>query len=109
MPSPLLLEQFARLVGRPELLRRLGLPPAAPLPIAMTEEQRAAACALAGERAEQIGRALLAEAMALDDIQDAAAARSYLDERLAALAALVPPDAGAAIRAEFGATAARWG
>jgi len=109
MPSPFAIAQLARIVGRADVLARLGLPADAPLPAALTDAQREATRALAAERAPQIAEALLVEATALDDIQDARAAVAYLDERLAFLAPLIPDDARDAIRARYLAVAAAWG
>lgn len=109
VPSPLVIQQFGRLVGQRDLLAQLGLPADGPLPDALTDAQRERARALARERAPHIGEALLAEAMALDDIQDAAGAITYLEERLAFFGAVIPDDARAAIRDAFRAVAGRWG
>ncbi len=109
MPSPLVIRQFGRIVGQDDLRAALGLPREASLPDTLTDEQRDGARALARERAAQIGEALLAEAMALDDIQDAAGATAYLEERLAFFSAVIPDDARAAIRDAFRAVAGRWG
>ncbi len=109
MPSPLVIRQFGRLVGTADLHAQLGQPADAPLPDALTDEQRERVRALARERAAQIGEALLGEAMALDDIQDAAGAIAYLEERLAFFSALIPDDARDRIRDAFRAVAGRWG
>lgn len=109
MPSPLAIAQFARIVGRADLLRQMGLPPDAPLPDRLTAEQRERARRLAQERAGPIAQALLEEAMTLDDIQDAAGAVAYLEERLTFFAALLSDDVRAAIREQFQAIVGRWG
>ena len=108
MPSPLAIAQFARIVGRDDLLTQLGLPSGAALPDALTDAQRGRARLLAAERTDQIAGALLEEAMALDDIQDTAGAVAYLDERLAFFSTLLTDDARAAIRDRFIAVAGQW-
>ena len=108
MPSPLVIAQFARIVGRDDLLAHLGLPTRAALPDALTDAQRERARLLAVARADQIAGALLEEAMALDDIQDTAGALAYLDERLAFFSALLTDDARAAVRDRFVAVAGQW-
>jgi uncharacterized lipoprotein YbaY len=109
VPSPLAITQFARIVGRSTLMERLALPPDAQLPDSLTDVQREGARALAAERAEDIAQALLDEAMASDDIQDAASADAYLDDRLRFLAALLPDGARDRIRTVFDSVAGRWG
>ena len=109
MPSPLAIAQFARLVGRTDLLAQIGLPLDAALPDALTDTQRERARALAAERVGQIAQALLEEAMALDDIQDRAAAVAYLDERISFFAAPLTDAARDGIRKRFHAVAGRWG
>jgi hypothetical protein len=108
MPSPLVIAQFARLVGTADLLAVLGLPPGSRLPVRLNAAERERLCRLAAERAEQIGRALAAEAAALDDIQDAQTARAYLAERLGALTPLVPGEAHDAIHAAFEQVVGAW-
>ncbi len=109
MPSPLVIAQFARIVGRADLLTRLGLPLDAELPDTLDDGLRTRARALAEERAPQIARELLEEAAALDDIQDRAGALAYLDERLAFFAPLLSDGARHAIRKEFAAGVRDWG
>ena len=108
MPSPLAIAQFARIVGRTDLLAQLGLPADAPVPASLTDEQRDRACLLATERTGMIAQALVEEAMANDNIQDATTAAAYLEERLTLFAPLLTDEARAAVRAEFLGATSRW-
>ena len=108
MPSPLAIVQFARIVGREDLLTCLGLPTDAPLPERLSDEQVSRARGLADERVPRIAEALLAEATALDDIQDAAGAMAYLEERLAFFAPLLTDAARAAVTEHCRAVADHW-
>ena len=108
MPSPLVIAQFARLVGRRDLLSCLGLPHDAPLPPLLTDDWQERARALAAKRSTQLAQALLEEAMALDDIQDRDAADRYLLERLEFFASLLDAGTRAAIERRFREVAAGW-
>jgi hypothetical protein len=108
VPSPLAIAQFARIVGRDAFLERVGLPAGASLPESLTDDQRARAREMAVGCAAAIARALLDEAMASDDIQDAAAAAAYLEERLAFLAPLLTEDTRDRVRRRYLAVADTW-
>lgn len=108
MPSPLAITQLARMVGHEELLRRLGLPNGDPVPVRLTEAQRAAARALVEERAGVIARALVEEAAALDEIQSRDGALAYLRERLEVFAPLLTDPARRGICRSFKAATSGW-
>ena len=108
VPSPLALAQFARMVGVGAFLAAVGLPDGADVPASLNDEQRAAARRLAGTHAETVAHALADEIRANDDIQDAAAADQYLDERLALFAPLLTDDVRERIRALVREATASW-
>ncbi|MBI2760548.1 MAG: hypothetical protein HYX51_03875 [Chloroflexi bacterium] len=108
MPSPLALAQFARMVGSGEFLAAVGLPAGAGVPASLSDEQRAAARVLAGTHVDTIAHALADEIRANDDIQDAASADVYLDERLVLFAPLLTDDVRERIRGLVREATASW-
>jgi hypothetical protein len=108
VPSPLALAQFARMVGVGEFLAALGLPARADVPASLNDEQRAAARELAAAHVEAVAQALADEIRANDDIQDAASADVYLNERLALFAPLLTDDVRERIRRLVGEATASW-
>ena len=68
----------------------------------------AAASAAIGADPGRLAQALIAEASASDDVASVATAGEYLEARLAALAAAIPPEARAAVREAVASALARW-
>ena len=95
------LVQLARLAGVDLFSERFG-PPQTAAPDA------AALASLVGERLDQIAQGLIEEAVASDDVIDAASAQVYLDDRLRTLGALFTAEQSAAIRAAFQAATDGW-
>lgn len=86
--------QLARLIGLDAFSERFGPPQTADPPIdALT--------ALIEERLDAIGRALVEEAAASDDVTDAASAQSYLEDRLATLGELLSAEQADRLREAF--------
>ncbi len=106
--NPEALLQLARILGRDELFARLGIE-ATGAPAELSEAQLAAARSLAGERLDQLVRALLEEAAACDDVIDAASGMAYLEDRLAFLGELLSEETRARVREGYGAVARGWG
>ena len=102
------LQQLARILGRDDFARRLGLP-SGQLPPALTPEQAATVHDLTAARADDIARALLEEAAACDDVIDAASAFAYLEDRLAFLAGLLSEESRSRVREGFASVARGWG
>jgi len=95
------LPQLARLVGLQAFTERFGPPQTAdPPPDALR--------ALVGERLEAIGRALVEEAAASDDVIDVASAASYLEDRLATLGDALSPEQAERVRAAFREGTREW-
>ena len=102
------IRQIARLLGKDEFYRRLGLDEGAQ-PGELSAKQLAQVQALVGERLEDLARALAQEAMANDDVVDARSAGIYLEDRLAFLDELLTGEQQEGIRARFGEMASKWG
>lgn len=100
--------QLARLLGKKEFYRRLGLDEGSP-PAELSAQQLAEVQALASERLEELALALAQEAMANDDVLDAESAGVYLEDRLAFFGELLTGEQREAIRARFREVASRWG
>ena len=101
IPTQERLVQLARLAGGDVFSDRFGSPQtAAPDADALTS--------LVGERLDQIGQGLIEEAVASDDVIDAASAQVYLDDRLRTLGDLFSPEQSAAIRAAFQTVTEGW-
>jgi len=100
--------QLARLLGREEFYRRLSLAEGVETPD-LDDERLATLRSLVDERLEALARALLAEAVANDDVIDAASARAYLEDRLAFLGDLLTDVQRQALREGFGRLVERWG
>lgn len=99
--------QLSRILGRDEFYRRLSLPKGQEGQ-ALTPAQVALVQDLAQERLPQLADALLEEALASDDILDAAAADAYLEERLAFFAELLTEEQQKAIRRRYRRVTALW-
>jgi len=99
--------QLARLAGRAEFARRLGVE-GAEMPLALDETTAARAQALVDERFDVILQGLIAEAMACDDVQDADSACAYLEDRLRVLGDLFNPAQRQHLRGEFARVAGTW-
>jgi hypothetical protein len=102
------IRQLARLLGRDELYRRLGLEEGWQ-PGELSDEQLAGVQALVDERLEDLALALAREAMASDDVLDTGSAVLYLEDRLAFFDELLTEEQREAIRARFREVASRWG
>lgn len=93
--------QLARLVGLEAFSERFGPPQTAdPPPDALR--------ALVGERLEAIGRALIEEAAASDDITDGASAASYLEDRLRTLGDVLSNEQAERVRQAFREGTREW-
>ena len=101
IPTQERLVQLARLAGADVFSERFGSPQTA------TPDADALA-SLVGERLDQIAQGLIEEAVASDDVIDAASAQVYLDDRLRTLGDLFTPEQSAAIRVAFQAATEGW-
>ncbi|MBI1886366.1 MAG: hypothetical protein HYS09_08680 [Chloroflexi bacterium] len=99
--------QLARILGRDEVYRRLGLDEGA-APAALTPSQLSALQRLAGERTADIVRALLEEATSCDDVIDRPSAMVYLEDRLSFLGELLTEEQKAEVRERYGEHVAQW-
>ena len=108
MNNPEALLQLARIIGRDQFTRQLGLSPKE-LPLSLTPEQMKAFHSLAEKHGDAIARALLEEAAACDDVTDAASGMAYLEERLAFLGDLLSEETRQHVRDAFASVAKRWG
>lgn len=106
--NPEALLQLARILGRDALFARLGIQGSG-VPPELSETQLSAARALAGERVDDLVRALLEEAAACDDVIDAASGLAYLEDRLDFLGELLSEETRARVREGYGAVARGWG
>jgi hypothetical protein len=100
--------QLARLLGRDEFYRRLSLAGGAE-PSALDGERLAALRSLVDEQVGLLAEALAVEAVANDDVIDAASAKVYLEDRLAFFGELLTDGQRRAVRKGFGRLVARWG
>lgn len=100
--------QLARLLGKEEFYRRLSLAEGAEPP-SLDGERLAALRSLVDERLEALARALLAEAVANDDVVDASSAKVYLEDRLTTFSGLLTQAQRQALREGFGRLIQRWG
>ena len=100
--------QLARLLGREEFYRRLSLAEGVETPD-LDDERLATLRSLVDERLEALVQALLAEAVANDDVIDAASARAYLEDRLAFLGDLLTETQRQTVREGFARLVERWG
>jgi len=94
-PSPIQLTQLARLLGDGELHGK---------GIDATRLR-----ALLGERLERLARGLLEEAVASDDVIDAASAEAYLDDRLAFFGGLLSEAQRRRVKELYSQAVDRWG
>jgi hypothetical protein len=104
-PSPIQLAQLARLLGAEELrsaLARQGRGEGEGIDVARLR-------AFLEERLERLARGLLEEAVASDDVVDAASAETYLEDRLAFFGELLSEGQRRRVREAFMAAAGRWG
>jgi hypothetical protein len=104
-PSPIQLAQLARLLGTEELhsaLDRQGEGEGEGSDVGRLR-------AFLGERLERLARGLLEEAVASDDVVDAASAEVYLEDRLAFFGELLSEGQRRRVRELFMAAAGRWG
>ena len=86
--------QIARLAGIDAFTQRFGAPQA-------SQPDEASLRAFVAERAESIGRGLVEEAAASDDVTDIESAESYLEDRLRTLSGVIDPAAADRVRAAF--------
>ena len=93
--------QLARLLGADSFAERFGAPQTA-------EPDPEALRALIEERLDHIGRRLVEEAAASDDVVDPDSAGTYLEDRLRTLADLLTPQQADRIRAAFREGTAGW-
>jgi len=108
LTDPEAILQLARLAGRAEFTRRLGLA-GAELPLTLDETEAIRAQALVDERFDLIVRGLVAEAMACDDVQGADSACAYLEDRLRVLEKILSASQQQRLRDEFATVARTWG
>ncbi len=94
-PSPIQLTQLARLLGDGEL-HGGGI-------------DTARLRGLLGERLERLARGLLEEAVASDDVIDAASAEAYLEDRLAFFGELLSEEQRRRVRELYLEAVRRWG
>jgi len=103
LPSPIQLAQLARLLGAEELHSAL----------ARRSEGEGIDVgrlrALVEERLERLARGLIEEAVASDDVVDAASAETYLEDRLAFFGELLSEEQRRRVRELYLETARRWG
>jgi hypothetical protein len=104
-PSPIQLAQLARLVGAEELDSALGGRGEADAKGVDSAGLRA----FLEERLERLARGLLEEAIASDDVVDAASGETYLEDRLAFFGDLLPEEQRQRLRELFMEAARRWG
>jgi len=104
-PSPILLAQLARLLGAKELhsaLDRQGEGEGEGIDVGRLR-------AFLGERLERLARGLLEEAVASDDVVDAASAETYLEDRLAFFGELLSEGQQRRVRELYLEAVRRWG
>jgi hypothetical protein len=104
-PSPIQLAQLARLLGAEEpdsALARQGRGEGEGIDVGRLR-------AFLGERLERLARGLLEEAVASDDVVDAASAEAYLEDRLAFFAELLSEDQRRRVRELYLGAVRRWG
>lgn len=106
--NPEALLQLARILGRDELFARLGIQGTG-VPPELSEAQLSAGRSLAGERVDDLVRALLEEAAACDDVINAASGLAYLEDRLDFLGELLTEETRSQVRQGYGAVARGWG
>jgi hypothetical protein len=106
--NPEALLQLARLVGRDTFYDVLDMRPGAE-PVALDERQREQLRLLIDDRFEGVAAALIAEAMASDDVHDQASAVAYISDRLDFLADLITPMQREALMAACEAGVSEWG
>ena len=100
-PSPIQLAQLARLLGADELRSALARQGEA----IDVERLRA----FLEERLERLARGLLEEAVASDDVVDAASAEAYLEDRLAFFGELLSDGQRRRVRELYLEAVRRWG
>jgi len=108
MTSRTAIVQLARLLGRQEFYQRLSLAEGVEPPV-LDEERLAALRSLVDERLGLLAEALAVEAVANDDVIDAASAKVYLEDRLAFFGELLTEKQRGTVRQGFGRLVARWG
>jgi len=102
-PSPILLAQLARLLGAEELRTSLAHQGKAEgIDVGRLQ-------AFLGERLERLARGLLEEAVASDDVVDAASAETYLEDRLAFFGELLSEGQRRRVRELYLEAVRRWG
>lgn len=101
------LRQLARILGD-ELYRCLGLS-TGELPPELSPGQLAAVHQLVDQRLESVTQALMVEAAACDDVQDADSALLYLEDRLADLGPFLTKEQQERLRESFRHATAPWG
>ena len=100
--------QLARIVGKDELLNCVPLVERQDLD-SLDQSQLACVHDLVSSSINRITKTLVHEAMARDDIQDAAGASAYLEERLAFFGELFTEEQRRQIRQGFTAITQSWG
>ena len=104
-PSPIQLTQLARLLGADELkagLGRQGKSESEGVDIGRLQ-------AFLDERLERLTRGLLEEAVASDDVVDAASAETYLEDRLAFFGEVLSEGQRRRVRELYQQAVRRWG
>jgi len=104
-PSPIQLAQLARLLGADELRSALARQGEAEGKGIDVERLRA----FLEERLERLTRGLLEEAVASDDVVDAASAETYLEDRLAFFGELLSEGQRRRVRELYIEAVRRWG
>jgi hypothetical protein len=100
--------QLARLLGEERVLTPLGLS-RQHLPPSLDGERRQRLQALVEGELGELAAALLAEAVACDDVVDRASALAYLEDRLRSLGQLLSPQQVEQLRRRLQALTDRWG
>ncbi len=106
--NPEALIQLARILGRAEVYRTLGLEEGR-LPADFSVEQLGALRGLIDGQIDHLARSLLEEAAACDDVINGESAMAYLEDRLAFLGELLTEAQKQKTRKGFREFASRWG
>ena len=108
MANRLAIVQLARLLGKEEFYRRLGLGEVA-APQTLDAERMTALRSLVDEQLGILTEALAVEAVVSDDVINAASAMVFLDDRLAFFGDLLTEEQRRAIRKSFARLTKPWG
>ena len=105
IPGALQLAQLARLLGLQELRASFVLQEGSETEAIDIERLRS----VVDERLERLARGLLEEAVASDDVIDAASAEAYLEDRLAFFGELLSEEQRRWVRELYRESVRRWG